>query len=172
MAPLATLGAPEAERLGLDPVLAQSHLAALKGAPGLVEKIQEAFSERRFTDNEDPDSLLYGGGFFSDADRRTMDELCRTEPEALAAFAGRFQDNRLDEMLFRYRARNWPEQLSAAERGQWNRYRAQRWQQDDLLATVEAELVRLRAEPGNNQTVLQSLADYITDVKRGLTADG
>ncbi|MEK9821448.1 MAG: exodeoxyribonuclease I [Gammaproteobacteria bacterium] len=172
VAPLATLGAPEAERLSLDPVLAQSHLAALKGAPGLVEKIQEAFSERRFTDNEDPDSLLYGGGFFSDADRRTMDELCRTEPEALAAFAGRFQDDRLDEMLFRYRARNWPEQLSAAEREQWNRYRAQRWQQDDLLATVEAELVRLRAEPGNNQTVLQSLADYITDMKRGLMADG
>jgi len=101
-----------------------------------------------------------------------MDELCRAKPEALAAFAGRFQDDRLDEMLFRYRARNWPEQLSAAERDQWNRYRAQLWQQDDLLATVEAELARLRAEPGNNQTVLQSLADYITDVKRGLTADG
>jgi len=172
VAPLATLGAAEAERLGLDLALAQRHLAALKGAPGLVEKIQEAFSQRTFDDSEDPDSQLYRGGFFSDADRRTMDEVCRTEPEGLAAVAGRFQDDRLDEMLLRYRARNWPDQLSAAEQDHWNRYRVQRWQQDDLLATVEAELAQLRSEPDKDQAVLQSLSNYITDLKRGLTVDG
>jgi exodeoxyribonuclease-1 len=172
VAPLATLGEAEAERLGLDLALAATHLAALKGAPGLVEKIQEAFSQRTFDDSEDPDSQLYSGGFFSDADRRTMDEICRTEPGALAAFTGRFQDDRLDEMLLRYRARNWPERLNAAEQEQWNRYRAQRWQKDDLLATVEAELTRLRSEPDKDQAVLESLADYITDLKRGLTVDG
>jgi len=172
VAPLATLGEAEAERLGLDLALAATHLAALKGAPGLVEKIQEAFSQRTFDDSEDPDSQLYSGGFFSDADRRTMDEICRTEPGALAAFTGRLQDDRLDEMLLRYRARNWPERLNAAEQEQWNRYRAQRWQKDDLLATVEAELTRLRSEPDKDQAVLESLADYITDLKRGLTVDG
>ena len=41
------------------------------------------------------------------------------DPGALRALGGRFDDPRLDEMLFRYRARNYPDSLDADERTRW-----------------------------------------------------
>ena len=60
-----------------------------------------------------------GGGFFSNDDRRRMERILATPPEALAAVPPVFDDQRLPEMLFRYRARNYPETLSADEQAQW-----------------------------------------------------
>ena len=37
-----------------------------------------------------------------------------------------FDDQRLPEMLFRYRARNWPDSLSNDEQEQWQLYRHER----------------------------------------------
>ena len=71
-------------------------------------------------------------------------------------------------MLFRYRARNFPESLSASEQAQWEEYRFQYLTDpaagasicmDDYLARIE----QLQAEPGlgdDKQLVLQSLLDY------------
>jgi exodeoxyribonuclease-1 len=67
----------------------------------------------------DPDLSLYSGGFFSSQDRTWMDRIGRTRPEALAGLKPVFQDPRLDELFFRYRARNWPETLSAPEQARW-----------------------------------------------------
>jgi exodeoxyribonuclease-1 len=48
-----------------------------------------------------------------------MDRIGRARPEALAGLRPAFQDPRLDELFFRYRARNWPETLSAPEQARW-----------------------------------------------------
>ena len=47
-------------------------------------------------------------------------------PQALADKRPAFADPRLDELLFRYRARNFPETLHAAERAQWQEHCADR----------------------------------------------
>ncbi|HPT27802.1 MAG TPA: hypothetical protein PLZ95_15390, partial [Bryobacteraceae bacterium] len=49
-----------------------------------------------------------------------------TPPEALGLANFAFRDPRLPELLFRYRARNWPATLSAAERERWDAYRRER----------------------------------------------
>jgi exodeoxyribonuclease-1 len=67
--------------------------------------------------------MLYSGGFFSDADRRTMDRVHRASPEELASASFVFEDPRLPEMLFRYRARNFPDSLSSEERQHWEEHR-------------------------------------------------
>ena len=43
-------------------------------------------------------------------------------PQELASIDFDFQDKRLPELLFRYRARNWPESLSAEETVSWRNY--------------------------------------------------
>jgi exodeoxyribonuclease-1 len=120
-----------AERLGIDGDRCRAHLATLRDArradaAGFTARVQAIASGREFEPETDPDRMLYGGGFFSDEDRRVMDQVREASPEELATTTYSFQDARLPEMLFRYRARNYPESLNDAERAQWEEYRFQR----------------------------------------------
>ena len=66
----------------------------------------------------DVDEDLYGG-FLDDADRVQLTRLRALTPEELALARPRFRDERLDELLFRYRARNFPATLDAEGRARW-----------------------------------------------------
>jgi exodeoxyribonuclease I len=85
LAPLTTLSPQMAERWSIDLDGMARHLEALRRAPGLAEKIQAVHNRGEFPPLSDPDLNLYGGGFFSDADRKRMDAIRHTKPEALGA---------------------------------------------------------------------------------------
>jgi exodeoxyribonuclease-1 len=55
-----------------------------------------------------------------------MNDLRRLSPAKLAQVRSSFDDSRLDELLFRYRARNFPASLSPEELQRWEEYRAAR----------------------------------------------
>ena len=78
-------------------------------------------AERRPDAEED----LYGG-FVGNEDRRTLQRLRTLSPVQLADKRPAFADPRLDELLLRYRARNFPHSLSAVEQAQWQQWRAER----------------------------------------------
>ena len=162
-----------AERLGISGDLCRKHLAALRDhramdAGGFTTKLQAVYSGRSFEAVTDPDRMLYGGGFFSEQDKRVMEQVRAATPEELATNSFVFEDKRLPEMLLRYRARNFPASLSPPERAQWEEYRFQRLTEpeggasicmeefqsliDTLLASAE-----LSAE---KQGLLQQLLDY------------
>ena len=69
-----------------------------------------------------PDYQLYTG-FISDADKQKMQLLHRLSPEQLAGNAPVFSDERLNSLLFLYRARNYPQSLNDSEQQKWQRYR-------------------------------------------------
>jgi exodeoxyribonuclease-1 len=48
-----------------------------------------------------------------------MEDIHNTAPDELGTHTWSFTDKRLPEMLFRYRARNYPETLNADEQAQW-----------------------------------------------------
>ena len=127
LAPMKTLSPEAAGRWAIDPELVQRHAAVLKAAAKAVEaKVRAVHAERGFAADTDPDLMLYGGGFFSQADRREMDRVQTATPEELSRTSFRFQDPRLPEMLLRLRARNWPETLKPAERTTWETFRRRR----------------------------------------------
>ena len=105
-----------AERLGISGQRCRRHLALLRDyrgrdARGFTAKMQAVFSERSFEAASDPDLMLYGGGFFSEHDRRAMDDVRASSPAELASASFPFEDPRLPQMLFRYRARNFPRRV-------------------------------------------------------------
>jgi exodeoxyribonuclease-1 len=128
LAPLKTLRAPDAERLQIDLDRCLIHAERLGKQPELARKIREVFAASAPENGvrDDPDFMLYRGGFFSDADRQRLERIRHLPPEQLAALAVSFDDARLPEMLFRYRARNWPETLNSAEQERWEQFRRQR----------------------------------------------
>lgn len=73
----------------------------------------------------DVDEDLYGG-FVGNNDRRQLNVLRNLTPEKLAAAHVQFDDARLEECLFRYRARNFPNTLSAIESQRWQEHCRQR----------------------------------------------
>lgn len=166
--PMKTLREQDAERLGIDLVQCNHALSLIKDSNGLPEKLVEVFSESPQFNTDDPDLMLYSGGFFSNADRGKMETIRTTAPEALADIRMGFDDTRIPEMLFRYRARNFPETLSESEMKRWNTYRAERIRigggYSDLgLSDYRAEIERLRVESGctsRTAVILDELMDW------------
>ena len=107
------------ERLQLDLAQCRRNWQRIRKSGDLAAKLQTLFGGRQFAESSDPDVMLYGGGFFSGEDRRLMDAVRSSDPESLATQSFPFSDQRLPELLWRYRARNYPMTLSAAERQQW-----------------------------------------------------
>jgi exodeoxyribonuclease-1 len=130
-----------AERLGISGERCRRHLAVLReqrsrDPAGFSARLQAVYEGRSFEACTDPDRMLYGGGFFSDGDKREMARVRESSPEALAAETFAFEDPRLPEMLFRYRARNFPESLDPEELVQWEEFRFQRLTEPEAGASI------------------------------------
>jgi exodeoxyribonuclease-1 len=166
--PMNTLTEQAAQRWGIDQAQGLRHLDCLNSAPGLEEKIKSVHGGREFAPITDPDQSLYAGDFFSADDRKRMDRVLTATPESLAEMAPVFDDARLPEMLFRYRARNWPESLTAAERERWQEYRIDRLTDPQgggsiTLSVFRQQLARLMIDPAidnGRKQVLSELADW------------
>ncbi|AXA92038.1 exodeoxyribonuclease I [Massilia sp. YMA4] len=121
---LKTLTAQMAERWGMDLERAHVHAGYAKAGPDMSSTWAQVF-HRAASEPGDVDEDLYGG-FIGSADRRLLDSLRRESPQRLATMAPHFEDERLGELLFRYRARNFPETLSEHEFEHWEQHRAAR----------------------------------------------
>lgn len=114
------------DRLSIEPSAVEYRASRLRAAgPALAAKLQQVYAMEREFAPGDADAALYDG-FLPDADKRLFADVRATPPEQLGKRPFGFRDPRLVELLFRYRARNWPETLDAAERARWDDYRRER----------------------------------------------
>ncbi|OOZ37735.1 exodeoxyribonuclease I [Solemya velesiana gill symbiont] len=166
--PMNTMTDEAAARWQIDIEQGQRHLEQIMAAAGLEKKVQSVHSGREFEPITDPDQALYSGGFFSDTDRRRMEEIRNTEPQQLSHFVQVFDDARIPEMLFRYRARNWPETLSRDERARWDEYRRDRIMEPSAGGSItldeyQGQLAKKMVDPeigDRDRMVLSELADW------------
>jgi exodeoxyribonuclease-1 len=129
VAPAATLRDADPDRIGLDVQRCVQHAKRIAPQLGaLRQKVIEVFAQPAdgFEESTDPDRMLYSGGFFSSSDRHLMNKILAIAPKDLGKHLWTFQDARLSVMLFRYRARNYPETLGMDELELWNRDRRAR----------------------------------------------
>jgi len=127
VAPAVTLKNVDCQRIGLDPERCFKHAEKLiRVLPQIRNKVMDVFKPYPPGADTDPDQMIYSGGFFSDTDRRLMDKIRNTAPDKLTQLSWPFKDSRLKEMLFRYRARNFPATLSSDEYQLWQTQRLAR----------------------------------------------
>lgn len=165
VAPLGVLRAEDQTRLGVDLNTCIRHHQLLSDAFDVVEKVQAVFSSPPQRGTIDPDQMLYSGGFFSEDDKARMQQIRSTAPEALGSLSLTFDDNRLDEMLFRYRARNFPHTLDAEEQESWKRWCVERLTGNDERVLGFAEFWKALEEQKGQATpaqteLLDELAKY------------
>lgn len=150
------------QRLRIEPAQALARAERLRAAgPDLAEKIRRVYARPEPPAPADVDASLYDG-FLPDQDRPRLDRVRATPPAQLGRIDFGFSDPRLPELLFRYRARNWPDTLNVDERRRWDAYRQRRLQTDaDLaepnLAQFHRQLETLRQHKADDQPALALL---------------
>jgi len=176
LAPLSTLRPADTERLNLDVARCLHHLERLQQASGLADKIKailERGEKREGHTVIDPDLMIYSGSFFSQEDKHWLARLKGLPPAELAGLDPPFEDERLPEMLFRYRARNYPDTLTVDERTRWEDYRRKRLNDPGYGASLtvrqfrdklEQQAVRVGDDPVAG-SVIEQLRCYLADIQ-------
>lgn len=130
LAPAKMLDEKTAQRLGIDRAACEKHWHSL--LPMDIEyKAREVFQLQQFAEKLDPEQKLYEG-FIQDEDKKNMRAFRETAPEDLATINFCFDDARLNQMLIRYKARNYPDTLSEVEQKQWQEFCRERLTQGEL----------------------------------------
>nr|WP_218169530.1 exodeoxyribonuclease I [Pseudomonas gingeri] len=126
VAPMAVLRGEDQQRLQLDMALYEARRLRLNDTQEVWrEKVQAIYAAEDFTPSQDPEQQLYDG-FLGDRDRRLCEQVRNAGPEQLTREQWPFDDERLPELLFRYRARNFPDTLGEEEQQRWQTFCRQR----------------------------------------------
>jgi exodeoxyribonuclease-1 len=164
VANLKTLSAAQAARWELDLEQGLAHARIAAAGPDMTALWQQVFQREDKAEAVDVDEDLYGG-FVGTGDRRRLESLRGEDPGRLAQARPGFEDKRLAELLFRYRARNFPDSLAPEEMEMWEEHRAARLFNgaggartvDQLFGDIDA-LSENADERG--QEILGALYDY------------
>lgn len=179
IAQLQTLSPAMAQRWGIDLALAARHAATAARIGGEMAGVWAEVYRRPAEGGTgagvgagsgapDVDEDLYGG-FVGDGDRRQLQRLRALAPEALAAARPAFADGRLEELLFRYRARNFEATLSADERLRWQAHRSERLLQGvggEVTLAAFLERIDTLSEQADErgQAILSALYDWAEQI--------
>jgi len=122
---LATLKAERAQHWGLDVAQSLVHAERLRQEGHLLSAMWPEVFERPPAAAADVDEDLYAG-FVGANDRKRLDKLRALPPQQMVDAPAAFDDARLAELWFRYRARLVPPVLSEAETERWLQHRIDR----------------------------------------------
>lgn len=170
ISPAKTLLPENAERLGIPRQYCLDNLAKLKQHLEVRDKLADVFAQDDYNADEsiDAEQALYGGSFFSHADKAQMEILHQLPPEQLATHPFTFVDQRLVTLLFRFRARNYPYTLTSEEQHKWQQYCSDKLQfsskgllsADEFMTKVE-NLALVHGSNNKKMAILKALVQYV-----------
>lgn len=155
------------ERLQLDmpQLLARAEQLCAWRAGGLA-KVQAIYADQAAMQAPtDVEQQLYDG-FIGDSDRRLLPMIREASGEVLANTRWPLQDQRLVDLLWRYRAHNFPESLNSQDQQQWQLFCKQRLSGElpgapitlaAFMTAMEQALVDVSAQ---QRTLLEQWRDY------------
>ncbi len=159
-----------ADRFGIDVGRAQTHAAHAAALGATLDALWPAvFVRPPPADPVDVDEDLYGG-FVGDADRARLQRCVDAGPDGCDRLPA-FDDPRLEELAFRWRARNFPETLDANGRERWRAHCALRLHHGHAGARTLAAyaecidtLADAHADDDRVQGLLEALVDYAAEI--------
>ncbi|KAE9527156.1 exodeoxyribonuclease I [Testudinibacter aquarius] len=161
IAPEKTLLPQSAVRLGIDREQCLQNQQRLLQSYEIRDKVIAIFSEQReYADDLNVETALYRG-FFSDADKRNLQILRTLDAEQLKNPDLTFEDKRIPDLLFHYRARHFYRTLNRAEQIRWQKYRQMKLEKS--AETFVQSLQQLGEQHQNNPeklALLQQVYEY------------
>ena len=171
VAPMSVLREQDRQRVQVNIDECHARADALRAAQSLWQgKLADIYADEEFAGNDDPEQQLYDG-FIGDRDRRLCEQVRAAEPAALAGPNWLFADQRLPELLFRYRARNFPTSLDATEQEQWALFCKQRLNDpalgapNTIAAFEQALAVEWELADEHGRGVLSAWREYVQQAR-------
>ncbi len=166
VANLRTLDAAQAARWGLDVPQALAHAQAARDLPDLSAIWAKVYAPDPAAARRDVEADLYGG-FLSNGDRGRLDRLRSADAASLARSTHSFDDSRLEELAFRWQAREHPHTLNEADRHRWQLHRQQRllqgvpgWLTLEQFQAQLDQLMEAHADDEAAESLLSQLSDW------------
>lgn len=169
---LKVLSPEMAQHWGIDLEQAMLHASKARELPDMSAIWAEVYAREPQAQVPDVDEDLYGG-FLSDEDRRRLHYLRTLTPQELALDHTGFDDDRLQELVWRYRARNFPQTLLPEEMQRWREHCAKRLlqgeggsrnlckEQEEIEQLFMAREGREDAQAMRDMVILEALDEYI-----------
>ena len=166
VAPLSVLRPADWSRIGLERATIDRHREALDRSQ-LGQRLTAAFEPPPSPPElnyQTVDSYLYFGGPINPADRDLSAQVRQARPPQLTELEPQFNDPRLNYLLPLYKARNWPGQLSLADRAVFDDYIRVRFESGAYnLAQFGRDLERLSQvhSEADDIEILRELSAYV-----------
>lgn len=155
VAPLGVLDAASETRISLSRAEAIGHYHQLNSQAGLVKRLTRAWCKRpAFPPAGDVEGKLYDS-FTPKSDQTKIRLVAAADSTGLADLHPNFTDERLDELLFRYKARQYPASLSESEEERWRKFRRAKLERE--LPAYLSELSKLANSPEADRFILEEL---------------
>jgi len=137
----------------------------------LMKKLEALYVDNPFPPAGDVEQMLYQG-FLQDSDKYLLEQVRRLDAHGLKSLKPAFLDSRMPELLFRYRARNFPSSLTDSEKSKWQEFCRESLQKNrvngQLLNVVEylQYLNSLEQEglSARDKEIVESLKSYVLQV--------
>ena len=157
---------------GLDLNSSLENARVVQKSQTIKRTLSKIYSEKVAEKEADPDLMIYQG-FFGDRDKAMMETVRNTKPADLGRLDLPFEDHRLDELFFRYRARNFRETLTSDEVARWDEYRKNKFKDDYLFQQFENDMEEAAIHVGktkikNGSRILAELEEYANQVRESL----
>ena len=166
LAPLGVVDAETQQRLKMDLDAIERHHRWWLDHPDQVRGLLGHLGEQLtpFDAPTDPEVGLYSG-FVPRQDQALTQRIATMEPSELTSLDSPFSDSRLNTLLFRYRARHWPDTLTDSERADWQKDCHERLVEgrEGLGPTLDEyhiELAQLAEEHPEASELLAALRDW------------
>lgn len=155
VAPLGVLDSASEVRISLSRTEAMKHYHQLNSQAGLIKRLTRAWCKRpAFPPAGDVEGKLYDS-FTPKSDQTKIRLVAAADSTGLADLHPNFTDERLDELLFRYKARQYPASLSESEEKRWQKFRRAKLERE--LPAYLSELSKLASSPVADQFILEEL---------------
>lgn len=155
VAPLGVLDSASEVRISLSRTEAMKHYHQLNSQAGLIKRLTRAWCKRpAFPPAGDVEGKLYDS-FTPKSDQTKIRLVAAADSTGLADLHPNFTDERLDELLFRYKARQYPASLSESEEERWRKFRRVKLERE--LPAYLSELSKLASSLAADQFILEEL---------------
>lgn len=170
VAPLVTVDAAAYDRIKLDKsdILARAQVL-VKNFDSYKNLLLELYSIKPDFDTPDVEHALYDK-FIPNNDKYICNRVHITPDDKLAELESKFSDERLKELLFRYRARNFYGTLSIEEKIKWQNYCQTRLENTQNIASISKQefldkSTQLMGENKDEKDILASWIVYISTIE-------
>ena len=151
-------------RIDTDKKTIERHMNIVLSAPHFAENIRTVYENKpEYKKSTDVEAQLYDG-FLNDGDKIRVQAVAAADEKTLADFHPEFQDERLSDLLLRYKARSFPRALSADESSEWEKWRVQRIRAQLPAFLKSLESVTKRDLTDNQQFVIQELQLWLESI--------